>query len=169
MTATSYLSLGSNIGDRLEYLSQAVRLLNELETISVVNVSSVYETAAWGLVNQPDFYNIVLEITTNLSPKRLLTECQKIEQTLDRTRAIHWGPRTIDIDILLYEKVELNDESLTIPHKYLLKRPFVTIPLAEIAPDIEVKKTKISTIAKHHSQLEEKCQKVVDIALNFTK
>lgn len=160
--AISYLSLGSNIGDRLYYLQRATRLLNELKAITVAKISSVYETAAWGLINQPDFYNIVLEIATNLPPKQLLAQCQKIEQTLDRTRELHWGPRTIDIDILLYENVELKESLLTIPHKHLLERPFVTIPLAEIAPDIKVKNTKISTIAKDHSKLKEKCVKVAD-------
>jgi len=157
--ATSYLSLGSNIGDRLDYLTKATKLLNAHKNIIVVKISSVYETAAWGLENQAAFYNIVLEIETNLPPKELLEACQKIEIELKRTREIHWGPRTIDIDILLYGNIELNEKSLTIPHKYLLERPFATIPLTEIAPDKQVKDIKVSTVAKQHSKLEENCLK----------
>jgi len=159
MERTAYLSLGSNIGDRLGYLTQATKLLNEHLDITVVKISSVYETAAWGLEKQADFYNIVLEIETNLLPQGLLEACQKIENTLERTRTIHWGPRTIDIDILLYEDIEIEENYLTIPHKYLLERPFTTIPLAEIAPDAQVKDIKISTIAAHHSKLGDKCLK----------
>jgi len=152
----AYLSLGSNIGDRLDYLTQATRLLNEHADINVTKISSVYETAAWGLEDQKEFYNIVLEIETNLPPKCLLEVCQAIEDELERTREIHWGPRTLDIDILLYEDIELEDERLTIPHKYLLERPFVTIPLAEIAPDISIKDTDILEVAVEHRKLEKK-------------
>ena len=157
--ATSFLSLGSNTGDRLGYLRQATKLLNEHKDIAVAKISSVYETAPWGLENQADFYNIALEIKTSLPPKALLAACQEIETKLERSRTVHWGPRTIDIDILLYEDIELEEESLTIPHKYLLERPFVTIPLFEIAPDKQVKGVKISTIATRHSKLEDKCLK----------
>jgi len=124
-----------------------------------MKISSVYETTAWGLENQADFYNLALEIKTSLPPDELLSTCQDIEIKLARTREILWGPRTIDIDILLYENVKLSGQSLTIPHKYLLERSFVTIPLAEIAPDEQVKGVKISTVAKRHSKLESKCLK----------
>ena len=153
----AYLSLGSNIGDRLGYLTQATKRLNEHARITVVKISSVYETAAWGLVDQADFYNIALKIATSLMPMDLLVVCQGIEAELERTRTIHWGPRTIDIDILLYEGVELGEECLTIPHKYLLERPFVTIPLAEIVPDERVKGVEISTVATNHVKLKDKC------------
>ena len=152
----AYLSLGSNVGDRLAYLTQATKLLDEHSDITVVKISSVYETAAWGFEDQDDFYNIALEIETNLSPKCLLEVCQAIEDKLERTREIHWGPRTLDIDILLYEGIELEDERLTIPHKYLLERPFITIPLAEIAPDISIKDTDILEVAVEHRKLEKK-------------
>ena len=152
-----YLSLGSNIGDRLGYLSQATRLLNEYIGISITKISSVYETAAWGLEAQADFYNIAVEIATSLLPRELLEVCQEIENRLERTREIQWGPRTVDIDILLYEDIEIDEESLIIPHKYLLQRPFVTIPLAEIAPDKRVKGVRIAAAAKGHSELKSKC------------
>ena len=155
----AYLSLGSNIGDRLGYLNQATKLLNEHVDINVMKISSVYETAAWGFVDQDDFYNIVLEIETKLLPKDLLEVCQKIENKSERTRKKHWRPRTLDIDILLYEDVEFKEKSLILPHEYMLDRPFVTIPLAEIAPEKRVKSVKISTVAKQHSKLEDKCLK----------
>lgn len=157
---TAYLSLGSNMGDRLTYLKQAIENLNNHPAIKVEKTSSIYETAAWGLKEQPDFYNLVLKVKTSLPAEGLLNACQKIESELERTRLIHWGPRTIDIDILLYEDIEMKEDDLTIPHKYLLERPFVTIPLAEIAPDIYVKETHISTLAKVHKQSDEKCLKL---------
>jgi len=155
----AYLSLGSNMGDRLGYLTQATQSLDEHSNITVVKISSVYETAAWGLEEQADFYNIVLEIETSLLPKDLLEVCQKIESELERTHEIHWGPRTLDIDILLYDDVEIREENLTIPHKYILDRPFVTIPLTEIAPVKRVNGMEVFTVAKDHFMLEDKCLK----------
>ena len=154
---SAYLSLGSNIGDRLVYLRKATRRLNEHLEINVAKISSIYETAAWGLEDQADFYNLVLEVKTNLTPVALLKVCQKIEHELERNRGIRWGSRTIDIDILLYEGVEISEECLTIPHPYLLERAFVTIPLAEIAPNEQVLGKKISTVAMAHAKLETKC------------
>jgi len=153
----AYLSLGSNIGDRLDYLTQATKLLDEHPDIAVVKISSVYETAAWGLEDQADFYNIALEIETALSPIDLLEVCQKIELELERTRIRHWGPRTIDIDILLYNDVEIREEFLTIPHPYMLERAFVTIPLHEIAPKMMIVGIKLSDIVKEYTELEDKC------------
>ena len=148
---TVYLSLGSNLGDRLEYLTQATRRLDNCFSITVTKTSSVYETAAWGLANQDDFLNIALEIATDLAPMDLLSACQKIELELDRTREIHWGPRTIDIDILLYEDVEMNTDNLIIPHKHLLERAFVTIPLAEIEPKIMVKGVAVASVVTNQT------------------
>lgn len=151
MEQTAYLSLGSNIGDRLAYLTQATKRLNQHSAITVKKISSIYETAAWGLENQADFYNAVVEITTTLSPHDLLVACQKIELELDRTREIHWGPRTIDIDILLYQNIKITSDVLTIPHQYLLERSFVTTPLLEIAPDIVINNVKVATVANADS------------------
>ena len=146
MKQIAYLSLGSNIGNRLEYITRAVHRLNDNPNINVVKSSSVYETAAWGFENQADFYNIILVIKTDLEPLELLLACQKIEADLDRTRETHWGPRTIDIDIILYEGVKMDADTLTIPHKYTLERAFVTVPLLEIAPDIKVDNVKVADI-----------------------
>lgn len=149
---TSYLSLGSNIGDRLDFLTQACQKLNEHENIIVTKISAVYETKAWGLKNQADYYNIAAQITTNLEPYQLLDACQKIEQSLHRIRTLHWGPRTIDIDILLYGAVKIKEPQLTIPHPYMLQREFVTLPLNEIVPDLSISGFVISDLVKNFSE-----------------
>ena len=144
----SYLSLGSNIGDRLDYLRKAVRKLSMHPHITVIKISSVYETEAWGLENQDDFFNIAIQIKTSLSVHALLDACQSIEQELGRSREIHWGPRTIDIDILLYGVLTIKEGKLTIPHQHMLEREFVVVPLDEIAPDLIVNDVKLSDLAK---------------------
>lgn len=137
MERTAYLALGANIGDREANLREAVNLLRE-GGCTVTAASSLYLTTPVGPVDQPDFLNAVIRIKTALDPHDLLGLCRKIEQTLGRERTIRWGPRVIDIDILLYENVILNEDELVIPHPRMLERAFVMIPLAEIAPDIEV-------------------------------
>lgn len=147
---TSYLSLGSNIGDKLDYLKQAVKRLNKHHEIVVTKISPVYETKAWGLEDQEDFYNIAIEISTTLAPYSLLEVCQDIEQGLYRTREIHWGPRTIDIDILLYGACDIKEKALTIPHPYMLERAFVIVPLNDIAPNLVVDGVVIAERTKKH-------------------
>lgn len=132
----AYLSLGSNMGDRMDLLQKAVRLLHEHEAVGVEAVSSIYETDPVGLIDQPAFLNIVVEITTSLTPEGLLQICREIEESLDRVRVIRWGPRTIDLDILLYNHDNIETETLTVPHPRMQERAFVLVPLAEIAPDI---------------------------------
>ncbi len=131
-----YLSLGSNIGDRKSYLDRAIKSLNNLEETTVTTVSSFYETPAWGKTDQADFLNCCCELETQLVPQALLSACQKIEKDLNRVRHEHWGPRTIDIDILLFGDGVINEENLKIPHPYMLERTFVLVPLEEIAPDL---------------------------------
>lgn len=129
---TVYLSLGSNIEDRYNYLMQALEALATTQDIALKKVSPIYETKAWGNENQADFLNLCCEIATTLSPIALLKVCQAIEHKLQRVRKEHWGPRTIDIDILLYDdKVEKN-EILEIPHPYMHERAFVLKPLVDI-------------------------------------
>lgn len=127
-----YLGLGSNIENREMYLRQAIKLLGEHDLIRIVKKSSIYETAPFGFTDQAAFLNAVIGIESALSPQDLLAECLRIEKCLDRVRVIHWGPRTIDIDILLYHDLELTTENLTVPHPYFMVRPFVLAPLAEI-------------------------------------
>ncbi|WP_412519247.1 2-amino-4-hydroxy-6-hydroxymethyldihydropteridine diphosphokinase [Staphylococcus simulans] len=130
-----FLGLGSNVGDRENQLKEAIRLLGEQPGIEVVKVSSFYETEPVGYVDQPDFLNLCVEIQTELSPKAVLESGLAIEQQLHRVRKERWGPRTLDIDILLYGDQIIEEEDLTIPHPRMTERAFVLIPLQEIAPD----------------------------------
>ncbi|AWC27054.1 2-amino-4-hydroxy-6-hydroxymethyldihydropteridine diphosphokinase [Bacillus cytotoxicus] len=132
-----YIALGSNIGDRYTYLTQAVDLLDKNSNVQVEDVSSVYETDPVGYTDQNRFLNIVIKISTNLLPQELLTVTQKIENELGRKREIRWGPRTIDLDILLYNQDNIETENLIVPHPRMFERAFVIVPLLEINQDIE--------------------------------
>lgn len=137
---TVFLSLGSNIGDRFDYLRQAVKLLDDHSEICVEAVSSWYETEPVGYTDQPGFINIAVKITTTLEPHPLLDICQAVEKELNRIRLIHWGPRTIDIDILLYNEQKIISDRLIIPHERMYERSFVLIPLMEIHPEAHIYK-----------------------------
>ncbi len=130
----TWLSLGSNEGDRVLWMQKAIDLLSE-SCGTIVEKSSMYETAAWGLSSQPDFLNMVLQLQTEKTPQELLTKIHTIETTLGRQRDIKWGPRTLDIDILLYNQDMVELPGLTIPHPYLQDRRFTLAPLAQIAPE----------------------------------
>lgn len=129
-----YLSLGSNIGDSRAYLQQGIQAILAIHDVEQHAISSLYRTAAWGKTDQPDFYNCVLAIKTHLTPHTILSECQRIEQACHRTRTQHWGPRTLDIDIIWINDLALITPDLIVPHPYLFQRAFVLIPLAEIDP-----------------------------------
>lgn len=131
----AFLSIGSNIGNRLAHLTEAVRHLHEHPEITVQAVSSIYETEPVGLTEQAKFLNIAVEIKTALDPHQLLRTCQAIENKLGRTRKIRWGPRTADLDILLFNEEIVQEEELIIPHLRMHERAFVLIPLAEINPE----------------------------------
>lgn len=130
----AYLSIGGNLGDRKQNLAEVCSRLREHPKIKVTLESSIYETKPWGKLDQPDFWNQVLEIETELSPLDLLEVCQHIENNLGRKRIVHWGPRTVDIDILTYDNRVYKDERLTLPHPRMEEREFVLAPLREIAP-----------------------------------
>lgn len=132
----AFISIGSNIGDRLHYLTEAVRGLHSHNDITVTAVSSVYETEPVGYEDQANYLNIVVRVESNLSPFALLEGCQEIEQLLGRVRTIRWGPRTVDLDILLYNNDNVESENLIVPHPRMRERAFVLIPLLEIAPTI---------------------------------
>lgn len=152
--AVTYLSLGSNIGDRVGFIQQATSLLNANENINIVSTSSFYESEPWKMNSANWFVNAVIQISTTLMPEELLAECQKIESFLGRKRQTdsyeqtspHPSPppikegsrytdRTIDIDIISYDNLVINTPELTIPHKYFHKRAFVLVPMLEIAED----------------------------------
>jgi 2-amino-4-hydroxy-6-hydroxymethyldihydropteridine diphosphokinase len=135
---TAYLGLGSNLGDRRQRLAEAVRRLHAGPALQVVNVSPVYESSPVGVTAQPDFLNLVVQVATSHTPQKLLTECQCIEIDLGRERRKRWGPRTIDIDLLLYGAMRINDKNLTVPHPRMRERSFVLAPLAEIAPGLKL-------------------------------
>lgn len=132
----AFLGLGSNVGDRQSYLQRAVRALMDVNDLRVVMLSPVYETVPVGYVDQPPFLNAVVAVQTRLSAIRLLAETAAIETSLGRRRSIVWGPRTIDIDILLFGDQVIATPELTVPHPRLRERAFVLLPLAEIAPDL---------------------------------
>ena len=131
---TAYLSLGSNLGNRFEMLQDAVRMLREQENIEVTAVSSVYETDPVGYTDQASFLNIVVEIKSHLPADRILFVCLETEQTLGRIREFRWGPRCIDLDILLYNDENIVSEKLTVPHPRMHERGFVLVPLMELLP-----------------------------------
>lgn len=131
----AYLSVGSNMGDREQLLLKAIALLEENTEILIDHLSSIYETDPVGVTDQPLFLNLALKLKTGLSPQELLSKLQEVEMKLDRKRVQKWGPRTIDLDILLYNSVSIQTEVLTIPHPRMLERAFVLVPLSEIAPD----------------------------------
>ncbi len=140
----AYLGLGSNIGDRMAYLREAVDKLSSTEQIRIDKISPVYQTEPIGYVAQEDFYNMVVEIVTNLSPMHLLEACMRIEREMGRAESVHKGPRIIDIDILLYGDMLVNEYRLQIPHPLFLDREFTLRPLYDIAPDLRVETAGIS-------------------------
>ncbi|MEK5040513.1 2-amino-4-hydroxy-6-hydroxymethyldihydropteridine diphosphokinase [Sporosarcina sp. FSL K6-3457] len=132
----AYLSIGSNIGDRLYHLVEAVRALHSHGGMEVVAVSSIYETAPVGYTDQADFLNVAVCVETVVDAQELLAICQQVERELGRQRTIRWGPRTVDLDILLYGTDTIETENLVVPHPRMHERAFVLIPLLEIAPTI---------------------------------
>ncbi|MDP4164442.1 MAG: 2-amino-4-hydroxy-6-hydroxymethyldihydropteridine diphosphokinase [Bacillota bacterium] len=136
MDNTAFIALGSNMGDRFEFLKKAVHLLSEHHDIRLVNSSSIYETDPVGYEDQDLFLNMVVKVTTNLSAEHLLDTCLQMELDLGRKREMKWGPRTIDLDILLYNQENIETEKLITPHPRMAERAFVIIPLLEIEKDI---------------------------------
>lgn len=139
-----YLSIGTNIGEREDNLRRAVRLL--AEQVKVETVSAVYETAAVGFTDQADFLNIAVHVKTALSPLAMLDVCQAIENELGRVRTVRWGPRVIDLDILLYNNENMNTERLILPHPRMYERAFVLIPLFDVVATQSEQLTKARDI-----------------------
>ena len=135
MAEPAYLGLGSNLGERLAILQQAVDRLAREPGIRVVASSRVWETDPVGGPPQPDYLNAVIRIDTDLTPFELLDACQRVERSLGREREVRWGPRTIDIDLLLFGDQRLDVPHLTVPHPRMTSRAFVMLPLLELDPD----------------------------------
>ena len=136
--AVVYLGLGSNLGDRTQHLVQACAALDRHPAISMQAVSSLYHTAPVGVTEQPWFLNAVARLHTTLAPQSLLSVTQATERHLGRTSTYRWGPRVIDLDILLYDALQLRTPRLTIPHAALPERAFVLVPLHELAPELRL-------------------------------
>ncbi len=135
--AESYLSLGSNLGDRLGYLKEGVKSVSEIPGVTLRRISSVYETEPVGFAGQPDFLNIAAEIKTSLQPGELLKALKEIEKKVGRVHRERWREREIDIDIIFYDGLRMTSEDLTIPHRSAHLRRFVLEPLSEIAGSFE--------------------------------
>lgn len=138
------IALGSNIGDKVENLSRAISSLEAHSKIDVVARSRLYRTEAWGVEDQDWFLNACVGVHTDLRPHALLDVCQAIEADMGRMRLKRWGPRIIDLDILVFGDVRQDDPDLTIPHPRITERAFVLAPLNDIAPDIVVKGKRVS-------------------------
>jgi 2-amino-4-hydroxy-6-hydroxymethyldihydropteridine diphosphokinase len=132
---TAFLGLGSNLGDRLENLQSAVRLLDAVEGVLVVASSRVWETDPVGGPRQPDYLNVVLRAETSLSPPELLEACLGVESALGRVRDVRWGRRPMVVDVLLVDDLRVEERGLTIPHPRMIERAFVLLPLLELDPD----------------------------------
>src|SRR5580704_9572514 len=134
MAAEAFIALGGNVGDVRSTFDQAVALLCDGRAIRLKARSSDYRTPPWGVTNQPPFVNAVIAVATSLNPHELLARADE----RDRARERRWGPRTIDIDLLAYDDLVVRDAELILPHPRLFERGFVLVPLAEIAPNLEI-------------------------------
>jgi len=141
MAEQAYIGIGSNLEDRRAYLQAGLTEVVAVPGVELEAVSSVYETAPLGPVDQPFFLNAVFSVRTTLSPAKLLGAMQAIENRHHRQRRIRWGPRTLDLDLLLYGQVQVETEDLVLPHPHMAERCFVLVPLCEIAPDLRHPRT----------------------------
>jgi 2-amino-4-hydroxy-6-hydroxymethyldihydropteridine diphosphokinase len=156
--ATAYIGIGSNLGEREAHVAAAIGRIAELPDTELMRVSSLIETEPVGPVDQGKFLNGAAELWTELGPLPLLDELQGIEDGLGRVRTVRWGPRTIDLDILLYDNDVIDGDRLRVPHPLMHEREFVLAPLAEIAPDVvhpETGKTVAEMLSDLRGQEEE--------------
>jgi len=146
----AYIALGSNLGDRLGQMREALERLQQYGEVHVLHASSVYQNRAVGMGDEAgDFLNAVAEVSTVLEPLELLELCLSVEQQLGRTRSTEgWASRTIDLDVLFYEGAEIESQRLTLPHPRIKERDFVAVPLAELAPELEIDGRRLSEIAE---------------------
>ena len=134
MSHTVYLALGTNISDRAANFAEALQILRSF--LVIVDLSPVYETPPWGFEDQPPFLNMVVRVETDLSPDELMTRLKRIEHQMGRTPTVRFGPRLIDLDLLFYDDLVVEQDRLEIPHPRLRGRAFVLVPLSDIAPDL---------------------------------
>jgi 2-amino-4-hydroxy-6-hydroxymethyldihydropteridine diphosphokinase len=132
------IGLGSNVGDKPANIARAIELLTEKGDIRLVRASRLYRTAPWGVLDQDWFVNAVIAVATGLDPHALLARCLAVEHQMKRVREQRWGPRVIDVDVLTYRNLTLSDPDLILPHPRIVERAFVLVPLAEVAPTVEI-------------------------------
>jgi len=142
-----YIGLGSNIGDSRANIVEALKRLDEMPYLTVKTVAPLYRTAPVGYTEQDYFINTVAEVRTTLTPRQLLDGLQQIENDLGRVRVIRWGPRTVDLDILLYGDQTINEPDLQVPHPRMDQRVFVMLPLADLNPELVVDGEKVRILA----------------------
>lgn len=135
MTITTYIGLGSNLGDSRQILSEAIA---KLKTLGIVKVSRLYQSPPMGPQDQPNYLNAVAKLNTDLAPLDLLDHLQRFEQEAGRVRLRRWGERTLDLDLLIYGNEEIHNERLTVPHIGILQRDFVVIPLLDLDADLQI-------------------------------
>ncbi|MBO6716358.1 MAG: 2-amino-4-hydroxy-6-hydroxymethyldihydropteridine diphosphokinase [Rhizobiaceae bacterium] len=134
----AYLGLGGNIGDPRATMAEALRILDADPEIAVEAVSSLYKTPPWGITDQPDFLNAAAEVSTSLPPRELLARCLETEKQLHRVRDRRWGPRSVDLDVLIFGDLEVDEPGLQLPHPRMMDRAFVLVPLVELAPELAI-------------------------------
>jgi 2-amino-4-hydroxy-6-hydroxymethyldihydropteridine diphosphokinase len=132
------IGLGSNIGDKIANIDEAIGLLTQDGAIRLVGKSKLYRSAPWGVLDQDWFVNACISVRTDLAPHELLRRCQNVEQAMGRVRLVKWGARIIDVDILTYRDMTLRAPDLVIPHPFISQRTFVLVPLRDIAPDLTI-------------------------------
>lgn len=150
--AEAYIALGSNMGDREELLQEAIRLIDAHPEIRITRISGIYETDPVGYIDQPAFLNMVIAVRTSLQPLELLREQLTLEKRLGRIRHERWGPRTIDLDLLLYDNVRMDHEELTLPHPRMLERAFVLVPLHDVLEETDPLRIEVQEAA--HASLQ---------------
>lgn len=150
-----YIGYGSNLGDRLDNISRALRKVDSLPETEIIAISPIYETAPVGYLDQDDFLNGVCALRTSMEPVVFLEALLGIEKSLGRSRAFHWGPRTIDLDILFFNDLVLQLPNLCVPHPELAKRGFVLYPLYDLAPELwhPVFKVTVAELLVRHQQV----------------
>ncbi|MEM9278171.1 MAG: 2-amino-4-hydroxy-6-hydroxymethyldihydropteridine diphosphokinase [Pseudomonadota bacterium] len=136
--ALAYIGLGGNVGDVVANMAGALQLLDKSDDITVTEVSPVYRTPPWGIEEQDWFHNACAALETTLQPSQFLDKCLETERVFKRERDVRWGPRTLDLDILLIEDMQVDEDRLTIPHPRMHERSFVLKPLQDLAPDLNI-------------------------------
>ena len=131
-----YIGIGTNQGNKLENIQNAISFIGNINTTEIKSVSSIYLTKPFGYLEQDDFLNMVIKVTTEKDLKSFFSELQSVERKIGRTKTIKWGPRQIDLDILFFNNKIYSDAEITIPHKGIIERDFVLVPLVEIEPDL---------------------------------